>query len=135
MGTGAINSTFTSNPITFDSTFWTGTPSINDRFYIRTYNVDQILVEISSQLAASQILNSVYTENIPNQAGTSKTYNRQANESLRDLRKTRIFLIKGISDINLDPIQTDYEIDDYGNDVTNYKDDEWNRRKQTDYLN
>ena len=55
-------------------------------------------------------------------------------ESLTQLREMDIYLSKDVSGVNLDPIQVDYEIDDLGNDVTNYADDEWNRRKQTDYI-
>ena len=138
LGTGDTASTFTASPINcleFDSTFWGGSGAkTNDRFYIKTYNVDQILVDISSMLAASQILNSVYTESIPNRSMTSGSYKKQAMESLTQLREMDIYLSKDVSGVNLDPIQVDYEIDDLGNDVTNYADDEWNRRKQTDYI-
>jgi len=136
-GTGDTATTFTATNscIQFDSTFWSGSGAkTNDRFYIKTYNVDQILVDISSMLAAAQILNSVYTESIPNRSMTSGSYKKQAMESLTQLRDMDIYLSKDINSINLDPIQVDYEIDDLGNDVTNYADAEWNRRKQTDYI-
>ena len=56
-------------------------------------------------------------------------------ESLNRLRRMDIYLpSKAPTNINLGPIQVDYEVDDYGYDVTNYAEDEWNRRKQKDYI-
>jgi len=130
-GSGDTSSTFTSSnsKLILLSGLWSGTPATGDRFEIRTYNVNSILTQISSMLASYLILNSIYTENIPNSLDTADEYKKQAEDLLKDLRIQKIFLPdKGISEIDLDPVQVDYEVSDEGEDLTNYRDDEWNRR-------
>jgi hypothetical protein len=83
---------------------------------------------MSSLLAAVYILNTIYTEEVPDASATATKYETIYNRLIRALQKGVIFLEKDLTSRNLDPIQIDYEIDNYGRDVTNYQDDEWNRR-------
>ena len=129
-GTGSTSSNFTTTDtfLTIPNECWSGSFETEDSWYIAVYNYEGMLSHLSSLLAAIYILNTIYTEEVPDASATATKYEQLYNRIIRALQQGTIFLEKDLSSRNLDPIQVDYEIDDYGKDVTNYADDEWNRR-------
>jgi len=129
-GTGSTSLSFTTTDtfLTIPNECWSGSFETEDSWYIAVYNYEGMLSHLSSLLAAVYILNTIYTEEVPDASATASKYEQIYNKLIRALQKGTIFLEKDLSSRNLDPIQIDYEIDNHGNDVTNYTDDEWNRR-------
>ena len=129
-GTGSTSLSFTTTDtfLTIPNECWSGSFETEDSWYIAVYNYEGMISHLSSLLAAVYILNTIYTEEVPDASATASKYEQIYNKLIRALQKGTIFLEKDLSSRNLDPIQIDYEIDNHGNDVTNYTDDEWNRR-------
>ena len=119
--------TSTNAQLVFNHSLWSGTFAAADVFYVRTYNYEVFLVQLSALAAAVQLLDGFYTDEMPNLSQASIKYRRQYESNLSKLRNKTITLEKGLISRDIDPIQVDYEIDSYGQDVTNYADDEWDR--------
>lgn len=128
-GNATTSTTFTStnSQLVIVAGLWSGTFAASDKFYVRTYNYEVFLVQLSALAAAVQLLDGFYTDEMPNLSQASIKYRRQYESNLSKLRNKTITLQKGLSSRDLDPIQVDYVIDDAGHDVTNYADDEWSR--------
>lgn len=126
-GTTASNSSSTNNHLTVNAASWSGTPANGDIFYVRTYEVDPVLVDASARLSAAAVLRSIYTEEIPNRSEFLKELEETAFATLRLLQDpdSGYELSKGVSTRDIDPIQVDYDIDQYGADVTKYAKKEW----------
>ena len=129
-GSGNTSTTFTTTDtwLSVNKDLWSGTFATGDIWYVPVYNCEGMTTHMSSLLAAVYILNTIYTEEVPDASATATKYETIYNRLIRALQKGVIFLEKDLTSRNLDPIQIDYEIDNYGRDVTNYQDDEWNRR-------
>ncbi len=128
-GTGTI----TDDPFTTTDTFliiakelWNGVFAKEDIHYIRVYNYPGMIVHLSSLLAATNILDTIFTEEVPDASATSQRYGRLYDRLIRALQGGIITIPgKAIVARDLDPIQIDYEVDRYGRDVTNYAEYEW----------
>jgi len=129
-GTGATGSNFTTSDtyITINSALWNGTFFNGDVHYLKIYNHEHMLVHMSSLLCAQYILDTIYTEEVPDASATAEKYGQKYGRMLRDIQRGEAFLEKGHSKRDIDPIQVDYEIDDYGTDVTDYAPADWNPR-------
>jgi hypothetical protein len=127
-GTTPVTFTTTDTWLSVPTDLWSGTFATGDIWYVPVYNCEGMTTHMSSLLAAVYILNTIYTEEVPDASATATKYETIYNRLIRALQKGVIFLEKDLTSRNLDPIQIDYEIDNYGRDVTNYQDDEWNRR-------
>jgi hypothetical protein len=140
-GSGTTGSAFTSTNsyLVIPTANWSGTPAASDKFYVRVYEVDALLVDCSAHLAAAVVLQAQYTEQNPNASAAAAQYVAYVwgQGATRDTPKvigllqrlmdshSGIELSKGMSTRNLDPIQVDWEISDEGEDVTNYAEKEW----------
>ena len=130
-GSGTEGSTFTSNDgyLVVHGDMFSGTFATSDVWHIPVYNYEGMLAHLSSLKAATTILDTIYTEEVPDASATSTKYNQLYNRLIRALQQGTIFLDKDLTVRTADPIQVDYEIDLYGRDVTNYQDSEWDPRK------
>ena len=130
-GTGSTTSDSSSSNgyITIPSSKWSGTPSVGDVFYIRVYNVEQTLVELSAKRAAATILNSIYTEFVPNQSETARRLLEEVDEVLNKLvdPNSPDELSIGRLAPDLDPLQLlpGYWVSDEGEDISKYAPDEY----------
>lgn len=129
-GTGAKGSSFTTTDgkLTIPSGIFNGTFFNGDIHYIKVYAHEIALVHLSSLLAAHEILNTIYTEEVPDASATAEKYFDQYIQQIRALQRGTAFLEKGLTSRDIDPIQLDYEIDEYGVDATNYADKDYNPR-------
>ena len=84
-----------------------------------------MLVHLSSLIGAAGILDSIFTEEVPNASETARRYERLYNRLIKALQDGSIFLEKGLVARDLDPIQIDYVVDQFGRDITDYADFEW----------
>jgi len=127
-GNSYVASDFTGSYLSILSTYHGGSPSDTDVIFIPTYKNERMLVEISSSLAASAILQSLYIAENPN----AEDFSQRLKESALDMLKTLVdpnsnteLITVARTSRNINPIQVDYEIDEIGNDVTNYAAREW----------
>lgn len=104
---------------------WDGSFPVGDVHHVKVYNYEGMLVHLSSLLAASNILDTIFTEEVPDASATAQRYERLYNRLIRALQDGIIFLEKALVARNLNPIQCDYKIDKYGRDITEYADFEW----------
>lgn len=121
--------TTTDGVLTIEKECWNGTFTTDDVFYIKVYKYEGMLVHLSALLTSNYILNTIYTEEVPDASATAAKYDQMYRRLRRSLTEGEIFLEKGTIARNVGPIQVDYEIDDNGRDITNYQDFEWNSKK------
>ena len=128
-GDGTTNADFTTNDtfLIIPKELWKGTFVKDDVHYISIYPYEGMLVHLSSLLAARYMLDVIFTEEVPDASAASQKFGRLYNQLINAIQDGKIFLEKGLVSRNIDPIQIDYEIDQYGQDVTNYQKDEWSR--------
>jgi len=126
-GTGVTDSDFTTTDtfLTIPEELWNGTFVKGDTFYIRVYNHEGMLVTLSAYLAAVQLLDGVFTEEVPDASPTSVKYKREYDRIIRAVQDGIIFLEVGLLARDIDPIQVDYEIDQHGQDITVYREFDW----------
>ena len=131
-GTGSTTSDFTTTDtyLTIAKELWNGTFVKDDIFYIRVYNHEGTLVTLSAYLAAVELLDGIFTEQVPDASPTSTKYKRDYDRLIRAIQDGTIFLEVGLVAREIGPVQVDYEIDQYGQDITNYEDFEWNKTSQ-----
>jgi len=129
-GTGAKGSSFTTTDtfLTIPAALWNGTFFNGDVHYIKVYTHESALVYLSTLLAANQVLNTIYTEEVPDASASAEKYLEQYLRQMRALQRGEAFLEKGLSTRDINPIQVDYEIDEYGTDATNYPNKDYNPR-------
>jgi len=129
-GTGSTASDFTTTDtfLTIPTELWNGSFFNGDVHYIRVYTHESALVQLSALLAANQVLNTIYTEEVPDASASAEKYMEQYLRQMRALQRGEAFLEKGLSTRDINPIQLDYEIDEYGTDATNYADKDYNPR-------
>ena len=129
-GTGSVSSDFTTTDtfLTIPKQLWNGSFFNGDVHYIRVYTHESALVQLSALLAANQVLNTIYTEEVPDASASAEKYMEQYLRQMRALQRGEAFLEKGLSTRDINPIQLDYEIDEYGTDATNYADKDYNPR-------
>ena len=129
-GTGNTSSAFTTTDtfVGIDETLWNGAFFNGDVHYLKIYNHEQMLVHLSALLTAQYILDTIYTEEVPDASATAEKYGEKYKQSIRMLRNGTAFLEKGLTKRDINPIQVDYEIDEYGSDATKYRDTDWNPR-------
>jgi len=129
-GTGSTASDFTTTDtfLTIPTELWNGTFFNGDVHYIKVYTHETALVYLSSLLAANQVLNTIYTEEVPDASASAEKYLEQYQRQVRALQRGEAFLEKGLSTRDINPIQVDYEIDEYGVDATDYPEKDWNPR-------
>jgi hypothetical protein len=129
-GNGTIGSNFTTTDtfVTINSALWNGSFFNADVHYLKIYNHEQMLAHLSALLTAQYILDTIYTEEVPDASATAEKYGEKYKQSIRMLRNGTAFLEKGLTKRDINPIQVDYEIDEYGNDATKYRDTDWNPR-------
>ena len=129
-GTGSTSSNFTTTDtfLTIPSALWNGSFFNGDVHYVKVYTHESALVQLSALLAANQVLNTIYTEEVPDASASAEKYMEQYLRQMRALQRGEAFLEKGLSTRDINPIQLDYEIDEYGTDATNYADKDYNPR-------
>ena len=133
-GSTAAEYTTADTFLTIPKECWNDTPIADDIFYVRVYNYSGMLVHLSSLLTAAYILDTVYTEEVPDASAAAGRYTRLYNSLIKALQSGKIKLSDNeVLARDIDPIQVDYEIDDFGRDITNYEDDEWPRSSFSDY--
>lgn len=128
-GTGATgsDSASTNGYITVPTANWSGTFAIGDVFYVRTYDIEAAVVEMSALMASGVVLQSRYTEFVPNRSEISREYMEEARKRVDQVTDgdSPYALEVGRSARDIDPIQVDWEIDAYGNNITDYAETEW----------
>jgi len=127
-GTTPVTFTTTDTYLGVHTDLWSGTFATGDIWYVPVYNCEGMTSHLSSLISAVYILNTIYTEEVPDASATATKYETIYNRLIRALQRGVIFLEKDLTSRDLDPIQVDYEIDIYGRDVTNYQDADWSRR-------
>jgi len=122
LGTGdkSTNFTSTNGEITIPASLWDGTPQQDDVFFIKVYNYPKSMVYLSSLRATIEALNSIYTEQAPNASGTAAQYQKIYDQRIADIQSGKARIETGQSDRNIDPIEIDYNINEYGEDMTDY---------------
>ena len=125
-GTTAGNAVTTDGVLTIPHELWDGTFVAGNIVYVKVYNYDRLLVRLSALIAAVEILDSIYTDQVPNASAAAEKYLGIYNQLLSQLKSGDLELT-GVStkDRDIDPIQVDYEVSDLGQDITNYEDREW----------
>jgi hypothetical protein len=130
---GALDTTadFTSTDtyLTIPKELWTGTFAADDIVIVKIYEHEPMLVRLSALLTTVTLLDALFTDESPNAATTSQKYQRAYNDLMKALLNEEAFLAEGLASFDISPIQVDYEIDEYGADVTNYADYEWDPAK------
>ena len=129
-GTGSTSSAFTTTDtfVVVNNALWNGTFFNGDVHYLKIYNHENLLSHLSALLASQYILDTIYTEEVPDASATAEKYGDKYTNIVRALQAGTTFLEKGLSKRDINPIQVDYEIDQYGNDATKYRDTDWNPR-------
>jgi len=125
-GTKSASFTTTDTFLTIPSQLWNGVFAKEDVHYIRVHNYPGMIVHLSALLAATNILDTIFTEEVPDASATSQRYTRLYDRLVRALQQG-IITIPGKAMVarDLDPVQVDYEVDEYGRDITDYRDLEW----------
>jgi hypothetical protein len=122
LSSGTTGSTYTSSYINIPNTAWVGTFLPGDLFYVRTYISERLIESICSRLTAAKLLESVYTDQQPNQVGTVDSLRRDAKADINDLLDQSKVLgkepLKVSSDLEYEEVN--YSVDELGNDVTTY---------------
>ena len=132
-GTTGVSFTTTDTYLTIPKECWNGTFAKEDVHYVQVYNYDGLLVHLSSLLTASNLLDTIFTEEVPDASVASTRYTRLYNRLIGQLQDGVITLPgKQMLDRNLDPIQVDYVVDEYGRDITNYEEYEWSPTRPFD---
>lgn len=131
-GSTGSSSSSTNARITIASTDWDiSTPPVSGNiFYISTYNHEPTLVKISSLLAAADLLDSIYGEQVPNTSSDSSE--RFRNEAMGIIRKLtdpdgQMTLECGRISIDTSPWLLAGGMEDIGDDgnfATDYQDEE-----------
>lgn len=131
-GTGATDSDFTTTDtyLTISKELWNGKFVKSDIFYVRVYNHEGMLVTLSAYLAAIELLDGIFTEEVPDASPTSSRYQRNYDRLIKAIQDGRIFLEIDLIARDINPVQVDYEIDQYGQDITNYEELGWNKTSQ-----
>lgn len=131
-GSTGADSASTNSRLTIPTLAWDiSTPPIaGNQYYIATYNYESTLVELSSLLAASKLMDSVYGEEVPNASSdeADRCYSkyRRLMERLTDPDGQATLEI-GRATYNTSPMLLAggiQEVDDAGNFTTDYQDDE-----------
>lgn len=108
------------NVITIPKEAWIGTFEIGDQFYISLFASDPLINNISSRLAAAEILDSIMTAQVPNSTDVIEKYRSYANDRIEQLKDKQAYLLADPITINLDPESVPYNIDSLGHDITEY---------------
>lgn len=123
LGTGSRYSDFTCTTLNIPASAWYGNFQAGDLVYIRTYLSDPTIADaVSAPLAASNVLDSIYTDQIPNSVDTSNKYRQQAMRYIGRLRSQEAGLQKHPIEVDLTPEAVNYTITDAGEDTTEYLD-------------
>lgn len=121
LGTGSKYTTFSTSTLTIPSSAWFGTHSFGDIVYIRTYLSDPTVADsCSAPLAAANVLDSIYTDQIPNSLDTSNKYREMAMRVIGRLREQRAYLQKPPIEVDLSYEKINYDISPTGEDQTEY---------------
>lgn len=136
---GTYGATFagTNGYITIPSYAWSGTATNGNKYYARTYNVYPVLVNLCIELASGFAFNSKYTEAVPNANSMGLELIRNARDKLRRMADPNasdglVFDVSGGQDLDIEPIATPYQIDEYGDDITEYYPDTEDQEGETD---
>lgn len=127
-GTGTTGLPFTTTDafLTIADQLWNGTHVSGNLHYIRVYNYPGMIVHLSSLLTAANILDTIFTDEVPDASAASQKYLRLYDRLIRALQNGIITIPgKALVARDLDPVQVDYVIDVYGRDITNYRDYGW----------
>jgi len=126
-GTGSTDSSFTSTDtfLTVPAALWEGTFAENDVVIVKVYEYSRMLVRLSSLLSTVTLLDSLFTDESPNASTASQKYQRAYDKLMKDIQKENAFLEAGLITQDISPIQVDYEVNEYGEDVTNYDGYDW----------
>lgn len=130
-GTGATDtdSASTNVYLTVPSAKWSGTPDSGDVFYVRVYEVEAAVVNMSSLFAAALLLDSMYTEEVPNRTEMANGY-RDTAETLLEKYTDEDFAYalevgRSVRDLDPIPIAGQMVIDEEGQDIGVYAEDEY----------
>jgi hypothetical protein len=121
-GSGNTSTAFNvSGLINIPAALWSGTFAIGNIFYISLYEYEAMLVKLTSLSAAVSILDSIYTEQMPNASENASRYQTSYNTLMKALKDQTAFLEVSVAPQDLTPIEIPYEIDQNGFDVTEYR--------------
>jgi hypothetical protein len=122
LGSGSKSSTFSCSTLSIPASAWYGTHSSGDIVYIRTYLSDpRICDAASAPLAAANVLDSIYTDQIPNSLDTSNKFRQQAIGFLKRLNAQAAGLEKPAIAVDLTPEKIDYNVNEAGFDISEYQ--------------
>lgn len=124
-GTGAIgaDSSSTNNDIEIKAVDWVGsTAVIGDQITLTTCKARPIIRALSSQLAASAVINAVYSSSENKEAEWAKSLRKQALDFLKSLvdPKSDVSLAELSSEDVGRYVPVQYAISKYGEDLTKY---------------
>lgn len=127
-GTGSTgtDSVSTNAYVTIPSANWSGTPATGDIFTIRTYDIEAALVDLSSKFAAAHLLDTIFTQEVPNASEASKRWRSDAQSKLDGYLNSESgkggSLEVGFVSRDLSPAQVlpRYIINDLGEDSSDY---------------
>lgn len=130
-GTGATgsNSASTNTYLTIPSTKWSGTSESGDVFYVRVYEVEAAVVNMSSMFASALLLDNLYTDEIPNRTEMAKGYRETAEGLLAKYTDENsgyaLEIGRAARDLDPIPIAGQMVVDDEGQVTTDWEDDEY----------
>jgi len=124
----AYTSHFTCTDLSVSASAWGGTPTANDVYYIRTYDVYPAIVTVTAMLAAGYALNSKYAEEVPNASTLGDNLIRDGMDMLKrmadPMQKDGLAYDSGaVYGGDKEPIPQSYQINIDGEDVTKYYSD------------
>ncbi len=122
--------TATDGDVTIPTNGWSGTPVSGDIVYFATYNVPQLVVQLSAKWAASLIMEAKYSEEVPNLSDYVTAYRDSVLDTIDKLSRPDDLdgiHIVGVPVRDVSPIEglPEYTIDQYGTDQSDYEDDQY----------
>lgn len=130
-GSGTKGTAFTSTNtwITIPADVFTGTPANGDVFYVAVYKHYQIIVYLTSLIAASIVHNGLFNFLAPNETPVTDRFRQEANRLIKNFNngydpKGLSFRLPSFSIDNASEIPNSWYIDRLGLDISNYSSSE-----------
>ena len=129
-GSGSTDSDFTaadSGWVTIPSAAWQDVSNlaVNDEFYFSSYDSKPVLRLISKLISVGYLINTVYSEEVPNTTPLGERFLNRGQQLLRDLADPNVpYSLSAPSSTIIKAYKWAYDIDEYGEDNTTYDTDE-----------
>ncbi|HLD98268.1 MAG TPA: hypothetical protein VI815_03000 [Candidatus Nanoarchaeia archaeon] len=123
---GNITTDLTLEDIIVKKEMWTGYIFVtDDTFYMTLTHYEEALVQLASKLAAAKLLEQTFASETSNTSGDAALLRQEVKQELNALTSTdgEARLEVSWNTLDISPIATGYDIDELGNDITEYEED------------